>query len=158
LTHDHHRQQFPKAALLGAAALISVSLGLVAMSRHNDVGATRMPVTPAVTTRELRFEDMANGGITVYDARAERVVTTVQPGTNGFLRGVLRSLARERRREQVGALPPFQLTRWADGRLSIEDPMTGERVNLEVFGPTNVAVFAQLLTTPTSGVPGVQPE
>jgi putative photosynthetic complex assembly protein len=150
MSHDHHSQQFPKAALLGAAALIAVSLGLVALSRHNGVGATRMPVAEAVTTRELRFEDMANGGITVYDTQAGEVVTTVEPGTNGFLRGVLRSLARERRREEVGPLPPFQLTRWADGRLSLHDPMTGQVVNLEVFGPTNVDVFAQLLTTPTS--------
>ena len=150
MTHDHHEQVFPKGALLGAAALISISLALVAMTRLNGVGATRMPVTAAVTTRELRFEDLANGGIVVYDTQAGRVVTTVQPGTNGFLRGVLRGLARERRREEVGPLPPFRLTRWADGRLSIDDPMTGQRVNLEVFGPTNVEVFAQLLNAPTS--------
>jgi putative photosynthetic complex assembly protein len=158
MSHDHHNQPFPLAALLGAAALISVSLALVVMTRHNGVGATRMPVAAAVTTRELRFEDQVNGGITVYDTQAERVVMNVQPGTNGFLRGVLRGLARERRREEIGPLPPFRLTRWADGRLSIEDPMTGQHVNLEVFGPTNVEVFAQLISAPTTVALGVQPE
>jgi len=150
MSHDHHKEPFPLAALLGAAALIGVSLALVAMARLNGVGATRMPVAAVVSTRDLRFEDLSNGGISVYDMQAERVITTVQPGTNGFLRGVLRGLARERRREEVGKLPPFRLTRWADGRLSIDDPMTGQRVNLEVFGPTNVEVFAQLMNAPTS--------
>ena len=37
----------------------------------------------------------------------------------------------------------------ADGRLTLVDPGTGRRVDLESFGPTNSAVFAQLLPTPT---------
>lgn len=150
MSHDHHKERFPLAALLGAAALITLSLVLVTAARIKDVGATRMPVAAAVTTRELRFEDLANGGIKVIDTQADSVLATVEPGTGGFLRGVLRGLARERRREDVGPLPPFKLTRWADGRLSIEDPMTGQHVNLEVFGPTNVEVFAKLINTPAS--------
>ena len=62
----------------------------------------------------------------------------VAPGTNGFLRGVLRGLARERKLERSAIEPPFRLTRWADGRLSLEDPATGRRIDdLEAFGPTN---------------------
>ncbi len=67
------------------------------------------------------------------------------PGTNGFLRGVLRGMVRERRSSDIGAQVPFVLTRWADGRLSITDPAIGRQINLEVFGPTNSSVFAQLL-------------
>jgi putative photosynthetic complex assembly protein len=69
-------------------------------------------------------------------------------GTNGFVRGVLRGLARERRLNDVGAQPPFQLTRWSDGRLSLDDPATGRRIDLVAFGPTNAGAFAQLLTAP----------
>jgi hypothetical protein len=33
----------------------------------------------------------------------------------------------------------------ADGRLTLLDPMTGTRVDLGSFGPTNAAVFARFL-------------
>ena len=69
----------------------------------------------------------------------------VAPGTNGFLRGVLRGLAQERLRQDAGAATPFVLTRWSDGRLSLTDPVTGRSVYLEAFGPSNVALFAALL-------------
>jgi hypothetical protein len=31
-----------------------------------------------------------------------------------------------------------------DGRLTLQDPSTGQRIDLESFGPTNAAVFASL--------------
>jgi putative photosynthetic complex assembly protein len=73
------------------------------------------------------------------------LVDTLQPGTNGFVRGVLRGLVRERRAERIGPAPPFRLTRWADGRLSLDDPSTGRHVDIEVFGPTNAGAFADIL-------------
>ena len=40
---------------------------------------------------------------------------------------------------------PFRLTRYADGRLALDDPSTGAHVELRAFGPTNEAAFARLL-------------
>jgi putative photosynthetic complex assembly protein len=57
----------------------------------------------------------------------------------------MRGLARERRRQGVGADIPFQLIGRSDGRLTLVDPGTGRRVDLESFGPTNAAVFARLM-------------
>ena len=37
------------------------------------------------------------------------------------------------------------LTRWADGRLTLNDPSTGHVVALEAFGPDNARAFARLL-------------
>ena len=105
-----------------------------------------MPETSAVETRSLRFEDMRNGSIQVTDARTGKVAASVEPGTNGFIRGTLRGLARERKRRGIGIEPPFMLTRWADGRISLEDPETGRVIELDAFGPTNGEAFAQLLT------------
>ena len=81
----------------------------------------------------------------VYDVASGRVVDAISPGTNGFLRGVLRGLARERKLQSIGTEPPFRLTRWDDGRLSLEDPATRQRIELASFGPTNAAAFARLL-------------
>ena len=71
-------------------------------------------------------------------------------GEQGFIRGILRSMARQRRGEGLSAAQPFHLVAWADGRITLDDPATGERIELEAFGPTNAAVFATLLPTPAS--------
>ena len=96
-------------------------------------------------TRELRFVDQPDGSISVVDARDERVVDSVV-GESGFIRGTLRSLARERRRQGIGAEQPFTLIARADGRLTLLDPATSRRVDLESFGPTNAGAFARMLT------------
>jgi putative photosynthetic complex assembly protein len=139
-------EHFPRGAIIGAGALLLVAVSAATVARVADIGTTRMPEGVAYETRQLRFSDEPDGFIGVTDARLDRVVATVEPGTNGFVRGVLRGLARERKRQGIGIEPPFELIRWADGRLSLEDPTTGRRVNLEAFGPTNADAFARLLT------------
>lgn len=145
-TDDHAHPPVPRGALVGAGALIVVALLLATVSRLTNVGATRVPDAVAVASVALAFSDRADGAVVVSRAADGRVVEVLAPGTNGFARGALRGLARERRRSHVDAAPPFQLTRWSDGRLSLADPSTGRRIELDVFGPTNAAVFARLLT------------
>jgi integrase len=73
-------------------------------------------------------------------------MVVVVAGEQGFLRGALRALARERSLRGLGPEHPFLLIGRADGRLTLEDPATGQRVDLESFGPTNAGVFRRLLT------------
>lgn len=80
-----------------------------------------------------------------FDAHGGEVVTVLQPGTNGFIRATLRGLGRARRLEGIGPDAPFHLTAWKDGRLTLDDPTTGRRVDLEAFGITNETAFARLL-------------
>jgi len=136
---------FPRRALIGAAALIGFTLLAAAFARVSGLGTTQFPEAPAVEVRELRFEDRKDGAVAVYDARNEHLVSVLAPGTNGFARGALRGLARERKRQEIGAESPFRLVRWGDGRLSLEDPQTGRRIDLGAFGPTNADVFARLV-------------
>ena len=62
----------------------------------------------------------------------------------------MRGLARQRIRQDADKAIPFRLTEWADGRLTLEDPTTGRRVEMEAFGITNEQVFANLLTAKPS--------
>jgi len=55
----------------------------------------------------------------------------------------LRALSRERHARGIGSAPPFNLVARADGRITLMDPATGQRVDLESFGPTNTAEFAR---------------
>lgn len=134
---------FPRAALIAAAGLIALSILAAGAGRLSGIGVTHMPVAAMVQSRALHFADRQDGAVQVSDTRG-RVVEVLPGGTNGFARGVMRGLARERKRLGVGVEPPFILHRWADGRLSLEDPSTGQHINLEAFGPTNFAVFARL--------------
>jgi putative photosynthetic complex assembly protein len=81
----------------------------------------------------------------VLDAKDGGLVELMTPGTNGFVRIVMRRLARDRMNLGIGAQTPFELTRWEDGRLTISDPETGHRTELVGFGTTNVEAFAKLL-------------
>jgi len=106
-----------------------------------------------IVERQLRFADTADGGVAVIDVASGDTVTVMR-GEQGFLRGVLRGLARDRRMNAVGAEPPYVLSLHNDGRLVISDPVTGQRIDLASFGPDNAAVFARWL--PASAVLGVK--
>lgn len=138
----------PRGLLLGAGALVVLTLVSTAGSRLAGTGPLPSPATAAApaAVRELRFEDRPDGAVAVYEAESGRVVDVVAPGTNGFVRGVMRGFARERRSHEVGAAPPFRLTLWEAGNLSLEDPTTGRRVELDAFGPTNRQAFERFLT------------
>ena len=45
----------------------------------------------------------------------------------------------------IGDGPPFTLTLWRDGELSLTDTATGRAIELTAFGTTNRATFAALL-------------
>lgn len=138
----------PRGLLVSAGALVLVALFAVILVRLSGVGAVQVPDAAAVTVREFLFEDRRDGSIAILDARDKRQVDMVAPATNGFLRGTMRGLARERKRQGVGPEVAFQLIGRADGRLTLVDPGTGRRVDLESFGPTNAAVFAKLMAEP----------
>ncbi|HPB76430.1 MAG TPA: photosynthetic complex assembly protein PuhC [Chromatiaceae bacterium] len=145
--HDHHHDRpFPRGALIGAAALIGFSLLAVTLARFAGLGPVTEPMAPVVQSRELRFADRADGAVLVYDRQGDEVVDLVPPGSGGFVRGVLRALARERRLQGDGASTPFRLSRLADGRLTLEDLATGRVIDLKAFGHTNEGAFAQLLS------------
>lgn len=144
MSTSHAPAPLPRVPMLALAALVLISLISVAVVRWSGM-SVHTPDAPPVATRMLRFEDRPDGSIAVIDATSGRLLERVQ-GEQGFLRGSLRALARERRMREVGALPPFELAARADGRLTLTDPATGARLDLESFGPTNAAVFARLLT------------
>jgi putative photosynthetic complex assembly protein len=57
----------------------------------------------------------------------------------------LRGLARERRLGDIGAQPPFRLTRYAGGQITLTDISTGKQIDLGAFGSSNTEAFARLM-------------
>jgi putative photosynthetic complex assembly protein len=150
----HHERGFPRTVLAASAALVALTIMGALLARGTGVGTTLMPEGTRLEVRDLRFEDRPDGGIAAYLPHAGRAVYVIAPGGDGFVRGVLRGLARERKRRGLARTLPYRLERWADGRLTITDPSTGRGADLGAFGPANYGAFRQLFdaTASTAGV------
>lgn len=125
-------------------------IGVMLLAMLVAVGLARWsgldPRTPDAAVhwqRDLQFRDLPGGDIAVLDHRTGQAVARFT-GEQGFLRSSLRALARERHRESLSNDAPFLLIGRTDGRLTLQDPSTGQRIDLESFGPSNAAVFASL--------------
>lgn len=141
---NHNR--FPRLPLFAVGGVIGFTLLAVALVRISGIDTSQVPADAvALETRELRFVDNADGAVLVRRVPDDRVVKILEPGTNSFIRGVLRSINRERRRQNIDIYEPYRLTRWDDGRLSLHDPTTGELVDLGAFGKTQLDAFTVLL-------------
>jgi putative photosynthetic complex assembly protein len=134
----------PRAAVIGAGALVLVTLLWVGATRLGGEPAAEALAAP-VAERALRFEDQADGGVAVRDADNGRLIAELEPATNHFVRALMRGLVRERLRQGKGDEVPFQLSRRVDGRLTLIDPTTGRTADLGAFGTSNAAVFSAFL-------------
>ena len=138
-------RRFPRGALIGAGCLVAVALAGASAASIGGIGAARVVDSNPISIRDLRFEDRPDGSVAVISANTGKEIDIIAPGNDGFIRIVLRGLARERIRQAQDRQVPFRLTRWEDGRLSVEDPTTGRRVDLGAFGAVNSAAFAKLM-------------
>jgi putative photosynthetic complex assembly protein len=139
--------------LLAVAGLIAFTLVAVGTARWVGIPSVDPAAGSIAKSRELRFEDGRGGLVYVYAGTNESVVAVLEPGTENFIRGVLRGLARERRSNGIGMEPPFVITRYDDGRLLLQDPSTGRLIDLKAFGPTNAASFARFLDMTPDAAP-----
>lgn len=142
---------FPRWVLMCAGGVVAFSLISVGLVRLTGNGPDQR-AGPSTQERQLRFEDRPDGSIAITDGRTGELVTSVQ-GEQGFVRGALRALARERKARGLGAEQAFSLMVRPDGGLTLYDPATSQRVDLEAFGPTNADNFARLLKNPPPGRP-----
>ena len=140
------RQILPKHIALVLGLVMLATLILVAVVRYSGVDI-RYADSPSQQVRLLRFADMDNGDIGVVNAQDGSELARFS-GEQGFMRGALRAMARERKRRDLGPMVPFELHARTDGRLTLIDPATHMRLDLESFGPTNAGLFAQLLQDP----------
>ena len=140
---SHRGMRIPKPLALIAVGGLAALIWFVA--DFVDSGKlTREADAHAVITKQLRFEDRGDGSIAVVSAPDGQVVKVIE-GEAGFVRGILRAMARERRIKEVNQAIPFELIARADGRLTLLDPATGNRIDLESFGKDNAIEFAVLL-------------
>jgi len=113
-----------------------------AQARHVDRG-------DVLQSRQLFFRD-AKGQVIVEDAHNNSTIAVITIGEDGFMRSVMRGLARQRIAAGYDDSIPFELTSWKTGYLSLNDPVTGRFIELTAFGPDNAGAFARLLNNKES--------
>ncbi len=99
---------------------------------------------PPVAERALSFTD-EDGQIVIRDGQDGEVLDTLGEGEGSFMRQTVRQLARARTRTGGSKEIPFVLRGQENGRLLLEDPVTGQSVDLTAFGKTNAGAFARFL-------------
>jgi putative photosynthetic complex assembly protein len=139
------RVDLAQVGILTLAGIVVATVVTVATARMSGYQPPAPEASPVVASRELAFRDDGDGSVLVYDWRSGEQLADLAPGEGSFVRGVMRSLTRERRSREAGSDAPFQISRHQDGSLVLEDPATGERIELQAFGPTNAGAFATLL-------------
>ena len=153
-SHRHiNDEPFPRFALVIAGAFVGTVLLATTVARVTGMQPSASPVAEraaahvaAVDTRDLRFIDEPDQSLRIVDATTGQTVGGVATGaTSGFIRGVMRGLARDRHLRGIGAQPPFRLTLWKNGQLSLTDTATDRSIELSGFGDTNRAAFLALL-------------
>jgi putative photosynthetic complex assembly protein len=112
-----------------------------------------LPASPNIAERSFRIDQQSDGVIAMRDASTGAVIGVLKTNGDGFMRGVLHSIALRREKAGMSQETPLELTATADGRLMLSDPPTDTKIDLEAFGSANEAAFATLLPAapPVSG-------
>ena len=117
-----------------------------AVSRDDASYAPPEPQAAAsVSSAALLLVDGPGGRIDVLEAQTESTLAQYGSGEASFLRGILRSLVRERRIRDLEPGGVFELNLLDNGSLVISDPETQYWMALEAFGVDNRQVFVTLL-------------
>ncbi len=147
---------FPRGALIGAGLLAAVTIagiGLHQVQKFSGALERQAVTAPILQSRALRFVD-EGGGVTAFGGRVSvhdavtgaKIADLVE--TDGFIRTVLNSLAFERTKRRIAADTVFTIVLRTDRHLMLEDPVTGQSVNLGAFGGANRTVFLRFLPDP----------
>ncbi|MFM9990385.1 MAG: photosynthetic complex assembly protein PuhC [Burkholderiaceae bacterium] len=142
----HHSSINAQPAVPVIARWILMGLALLMLSvftlRQSGVDVREIDA-PVIWKKSLRFEDGSQGEIFVFDTRTEQKIATFE-GEQGFLRGTLRALVRERKKRSIGSETAFELSGHNDGQMILSDPATGEAIHLVSFGPDNSQIYRKL--------------
>ncbi len=140
-----HRDPFPRPALYAAAVAVFGSLFLVGLARLTGYMENVDPGGHVVAQRDIDFKTDKPGTIDVADRETGETLASFPTETNRFVRVVMTSLEYERAGKAPGGTAPYRIVRWDDGRISVDDPLSGKSIQLAAFGRNQVATFERLL-------------
>ncbi len=140
--------RIPRPMIVAVGIMLLAILAGTAALRVGDVPPIAQG--PALGEAELRLPvrlaPLDGGGVAILDPGTGREHARLAPGEDGFMRGLLRVLDRERMLHGVPSEGPVEILRWPGGHLALRDPATEWRAELIGFGADNFAAFATLVS------------
>ncbi len=132
-----------------AVALLLTSITALILAGRSGLmdqrNAAADSTAPPIVSRHILFIDSADGVVRVVDSQGARTLLEYQPGEGSFVRGVMRTLARQRRAIGNHDNSAVELRQVATRHLQLVDPVTDTTLILNAFGPDNLAEFSRLL-------------
>ena len=122
-------------AIWGAGALLT---------DENSASFSRSATGPPHVSERIVVRDLANGAVGIFHAESDAAIVRYESGQGAFVRTIFRSLVRDRRVRGLSAAPIFILYTLGDGDITVEDPSTNSRIQLEAFGEPNAEHFRQM--------------
>ncbi len=142
------RSHVPKVPLALSFGFAALALVLVAGARLSGYAPEQAASSGAVLqSRLLRFEEASDGRLAVVDGSTGRQIAMTSAGAEGFLKGALRGLTRIRKDDEAGRAAPYRLERLGNGQLLLIDTASGLTLDLNAYGRSNAATFAEFLET-----------
>ena len=142
------RSHVPPLPLAFSFGMALLALTLVAGARLTGFSPEQtLPGASVVDSRLLSFEQASDGRITIIDGSTGQAITDAPAGAEGFLKGALRGLNRIRLADETAPGVPYRLERMANGQLLLTDTASGIALDLNAYGRSNAAVFAEFLET-----------
>lgn len=136
---------FPRWFLIGISTLLLTTLVSVGLVQWTGVGASRVSDTPAVASVDIWFDPQNDGTMLVRRASDGDTLEVLPSDGGGFMRGVARSLLRQRALSNSDKALPFTLSQREDQRYFILDTKLGTKMELDGFGPSNTQSVGRVL-------------
>jgi putative photosynthetic complex assembly protein len=136
--------------VMGAGLLCASTFVWAFVTRRQNLAAREAHQKSIHQQRAFIVEGSTPGPLVLRDVDTNKVIKAYTSEQEGFVRMTLKGLERSRKSAEVDLRAPYQLTRYRDGTLVLEDIGTNQRIELIAFGSTNIAAFAELLTAERS--------
>lgn len=133
-------------------AAVGLCWALISVNNEGYQGPPEKPESNIVATVTLAVLDGDNGAVKVLNAQNSSEVRVYGPGEGSFLRGVIRTLVRERASRNIQSDPTFDLELTERGGLILVDQTTGYWIAIEAFGPTSYNEFRAIFDRAHGGV------
>ncbi|HMO08950.1 MAG TPA: photosynthetic complex assembly protein PuhC [Paracoccaceae bacterium] len=141
---DREREMIPRVLVRAMFALALASLAIVTYARLTDRPTVGQPAAAeAVTERVIALVGGGAQAVRVLDADGALLADLAH---GGFITVIQNGLMTVRRRHGIDPALPVRLVEYANGRTTIEDPLTGWSVELYAFGADNLAAFRRILS------------
>jgi putative photosynthetic complex assembly protein len=141
---NRDKEMIPVPLLRAMVGLVLVSLALTSYASLTGRPPVGQPEAAAVLAERMLI--LEGGGAQAVKVRAEDGSLILDLPHGGFITVVQNALETQRRRSSIDPLLPVRLVEYANGRLTVEDPVNGWSVETQGFGDDNEAAFRRLLT------------